>query len=114
MVGLTAVQVPSKSPALNVSWTAPTTGASVTGYTVYYRSSGTSSNGAEHSGSVSANTSTAVVVDQLLADGRTYNISVVTHSIHFSGYSDSVSYTPCKYIMRGCLCIHNDLHKIRS
>ena len=95
MVDLTAVQVPSKSPALNISWTSPSTGAAATGYTVYYYSHSTTNEGVEESRSVSTD-ETTVLINQLLADGRTYHIAVEAHSIHLSGYSDSISYSPCK------------------
>lgn len=92
VVGLTAIQVPSKTPTLNISWSPPTTGAAVTRYSVYYHSSSSASDDIGHSDT----NDTSVLIDELLANGRTYNISVVAHSTHFDGYSESIFHRPCK------------------
>ena len=75
----------------------PQEGAAVTGYTVHY--SGADSSGNKHSGSVNASTDTTVLIHNLLADGRSYNLTVEAHSVHLSGYSKSLDHELCKFII---------------
>ena len=91
---VTTVQVPSHSPTLNISWNMPQEGAVITGYTVHY--SGADRNGNQHNGSSNTTTDTTVLIHDLRADGRTYNLKVEAHSEHFSGYSEPLHYEPCK------------------
>ena len=66
----------------------------VTGYTVHY--SGADSNGNQHNGSSDTTTETTVLIHDLLADGRSYSLTVEAHSVHLSGYSEPLSYELCK------------------
>ena len=95
-VDVMAVQVSSMTPTLKISWSPPEDMGVITGYTVYYYGSGTASGGNDHIGSSQTVNDTTVLISQLLADGRTYNMRVAAHSAHLNGYSEDILYNPCK------------------
>ena len=88
-MNVSSVQVTAYTPTLHISWSSPQDGASVTGYVVYYES-------VEHAGPVMAYLNTSILVHDLIADGRSYEITVEAQSIHLSGYSTAVDVQPCK------------------
>ena len=103
-------QIPSLSPTLNVSWSPPSSGgAAITSYTLHFTSSGEGRGAANHNGSVVTNgNASAAVIRELLADGRTYGVTVEARSLHFSSYSAPLPYTPCE------LAIHTASPLLRS
>ena len=86
---VSAQQVPPGS-SISVTWMAPSGGAPVTGYTVYYSGGG-------DTGSVNVGTSTtATNITGRTNDGRTYNITVEAVSAMISGVSATTSATLSK------------------
>ena len=61
--------------SIRVSWTAPTSVATVTGYRIYYQAEGVS-------GSVPINAGVTSYTLVHLQDGLTYNITIVALSVH--------------------------------
>ena len=68
--------------SISVTWSAPSGGATVTGYTVHY--SGDMDTGSVNVGS---STTTATTFTGRMNDGRTYTITVEAKSMHLSGES---------------------------
>ena len=75
---------------MNVSWSPPSDGASVTGYVVHYRS-------LLHEGTLAVFQNTSVLIDGVIAEGRFYEIIVEAQSIHLSGYSLPVPFGSCMF-----------------
>ena len=89
VVGITVVQVPSRTPTLNISWNIPQDGAAVTGYIIHYdRNSSRENFDVQHN--------TTLLIPNLLADGQPYNITVETKSVHLSGFTEPLQYELCK------------------
>ena len=92
-VGITVVQVSSLSPTLNISWQTPEDGAAITGYTVHYNKSG----GGE---SIDVQYNTTLLIPSLIADGQPYYITLETHSVLLSGFSQPLLYELCKLLFQ--------------
>ena len=79
----------SPGTTISVSWSPPSEGgATVTGYTVVYTSSG--SPPSSESQTV-ASTVTSMDITNLINDDRTYTITVEAESDHFPGVSDEMT-----------------------
>ena len=65
--------VPAVPTSFTVSWTAPTSGASVTGYRIYW-------SGGNDQGNMDANAGNTAVTISGRSHGSTYNISIVALS----------------------------------
>ena len=86
---ISAGQRNSTEIQVNVSWSAPASGATVTGYVIYYETTG----GSEQSVTVVA-AATEYTLKNCLMNGRTYSISIVALSAHLpSIQTDPVSVT---------------------
>ena len=81
--------------SISVTWSAPSGGAPVTGYTVHYSGGG-------DTGSVNAGPSTtAITITGHMNDGRNYNITVEAKSLHLSRESTaSVTLSECSAVYR--------------
>jgi len=66
--------VPAFPTSFTVSWTAPTSGATVTGYRIYW-------SGESDQGSMDANAGDTAVTISRRSHGLTYNISIVALSV---------------------------------
>jgi len=67
--------VPADPTSFTVSWTAPTSGANVTGYRIYW-------SGGSDQGSVNASATDNAVTISGRSHGLTYGISMVALSVH--------------------------------
>ena len=82
---VSAQQVDPGSCSISVTWSAPSGGAPVTGYTIHYSGGG-------DTGSVNMGPSTtATNITGCINDGRTYNITVEALSTMISGVSNTIS-----------------------
>lgn len=85
-------QVSGSTPILNIMWSHPQIDAVVTNYTLHYTRG-------NDTGSVPAYSNTLVLLSDLIADGNDYEIIVEAESIHISGFSEPVTYLPCKLLL---------------
>ena len=78
--------------AVQVSWSAPASGATVTGYDIYYETTG----GSEQSVTVGAAATEYTLTGLMI--GQTYSISIVALSAQLpSNLTDPVSVTLCEF-----------------
>ena len=87
-----AVQAHDDATRIQVSWSAPASGATVTGYVIYYETTG----GSEQSVTVGAAATEYTLTG--LTIGRMYDISIVALSAQLpSILTDPVSVTLCEF-----------------
>ena len=87
---MVSAQQVAPGSSISVTWSAPSGGAAVTGYTVHY-----SGGGDTGSVNVGQSTTTATITGRM-NDGRTYTITVEAKSVHLSGESTvTVSMSEC-------------------
>ena len=92
---MVSAQQVAPGSSISVTWSAPSGGAPVTGYTVHY-------SGGRDAGSVNLGPSTtATTITGRMNDGHTYTITVEAKSVHLSGES-AVKVTLCEYNF--CIC----------
>lgn len=95
-VNISVTQVSGSTPTLNITWNPPQTNAAlVTSYLLHYTSGDDTRSLLTYS-----NTSDSVLISNLIADGRAYEIVVEAKSIHLSGFSEPLKYQPCKFHSR--------------